>query len=716
MEKGHNNLTVILANAEAENQEDGKDLQATAASTEVSQEEKKELSRAAHQSSDFEQRKGKEVSKTYLINKLNFTNFQEKTILINFEHIKYDRSITLHAKSLPCHGDKLDCLWVEADGVQQYLKSYKFKSFFITDGQKLLMVEPELINISKKSIRFNLPDLGYEVSSRKAMRHSCENIKVQLIQNSSLFIGTLVDFNAYSFRVKIKAVPPQTFKWINSDTPGNLIILDENEALYVGECRILKQTSGQRTREFVLEPTKSQIQRFAQKEHRSSRQEVIPSPNVVFKHPFINKTVSLKVVNMSGSGFSVEEVEHQSVLLPGMIIPDLELSLATGFNVHCKAQVVYRKTVDGGKDESRIKCGLAILDMDSEHHVKLLAFLQQAENGNSYVCNKLDLDALWDFFFETGFIYPEKYAFIEANKHQIKKTYEKLYTQNPNIARHFIYQENGQVLGHMAMIRYFENTWMIQHHAARKSPLNKAGLNVLNQIGNFTYDSYRLYSLHMDFLMCYYRPENKFPARVFGGAARHIDNPKGCSLDTFVYLHHQLTGTQIKELPGPWQLSEAQSEDFLELENFYEHTSGGLMLDALDLEKDALEGDPLSKEFRRLGFKRERRFYSLKKNDHLKAFIVVMISDIGLNLSNLTNCVKIFVLDSEDLSMDTFHSLLDGLFIKLGLSDMPVLFYPVSYAQEMLIPYEKRYKLWILSTPGHSDPYFGYIKRLLRFM
>ena len=63
------------------------------------------------------------------------------------------------------------------------------------------------------------------------------------------------------------------------------------------------------------------------------------------------------------------------------------------------------------------------------------------------------------------------------------------------------------------------------------------------------------------------------------------------------------------------------------------------------MEKDALKGDTLSKEFQRLGFKRERRFYSLKKNDRLKAFIMVMISDIGLNLSNLTNCVKVFVLD-----------------------------------------------------------------------
>ena len=69
--------------------------------------------------------------------------------------------------------------------------------------------------------------------------------------------------------------------------------------------------------------------------------------------------------------------------------------------------------------------------------------LHQVQNRNSYVCNDLDLDALWDFLFETGFIYPKKYALIHANKEQIKQTYQKLYTRSPEIARHFVYQENG---------------------------------------------------------------------------------------------------------------------------------------------------------------------------------------------------------------------------------------------------------------------------------
>jgi hypothetical protein len=662
-----------------------------------------------------DQKKGNAVSKIYLVNKLNYTNFQDATILINFKHLKYNRTITLSAKPQPCLGDRLDCFWTETEGIEQKLKSYKFESFYVNDGQKILLVEPELIDASDKGISFNLPHTCYQVSTRKLRRHTCENIKVQLIQNSSPFDGTLLDFNTHSLHIKIKAVPPQTFKWINPESAVTLIISNEGETLYTGECRVVKQGQGQKIREYVLEPLKNHIQRFKHKEYRSMRQKITPSPDIIFRHPFTQKIISLKVVDISGSGFSVEEAENSAVLLPGMIIPELELNFANSLKVKCRAQVLYQNTSKDGQNENRVQCGLALLDMDIQHHSNLLAFLHQVKNKNSYVCNPLDLDALWQFFFETGFIYPEKYATIETNKNQIKQTYKKLYIQSPNIARHFTYQENNRIFGHLAIVRFYENTWLIHHHAARKSILNRAGLIVLNQIGNFSYDSHRLHSLHMDFVMCYFRPDNKFPNRVFGGAAKHIGNPKCCSIDRFAYLHHRYIVNHESNLSSPCELSVTQPEDFIELENFYEHNSGGLMLKALDLAREKLYEDELSKEYKKLGFKRKKHFFSLKKRGNLKAVNMVMISDIGLNLSSLTNCIKVFVLDPNDLPKDTLNGMISIIFKKLGRQDMPVLVYPASYVEHSTIPYEKQYILWVLNTT-YSDAYFSYVNRLLRFI
>jgi hypothetical protein len=543
-------------------------------------------------------------------------------------------------------------------------------------------------------------------------RHSCKGVKVQLIQNSASFYGVLVDFSTASFRVEITANPPQTFQWIDPDIPVDLIFSDEKEILYSGECRILKQTSGYKKRSYVLEPARYQIQRFKPKEFRSIRQKLVPSPSIIFKHPLTEKMANLKVVDLSGSGFSVEEDRCNAVLLPGMIIPELELNFASNFSVKCKAQVVYRQIMGEEKNNNWVKCGMAILDMGIEDHGRLSALLHHAKDDRLYFCNRVDMDALWNFFFDSGFIYPKKYVFLEANKEKIKAVYKKLYTQDQKIARHFIYQDKDRILGHLAMIRFYENTWLIHHHAADRSSSLKAGIAVLDQIGRFINDSHNFYSIRMNYAFCYFRPENRFPNRVFGGVFKSISDPKGCSLDTFAYFHFRKTSNDESGLDRSWDLMEAETEDLFELQNFYEFSSGGIMLDAMELnEGDAI--DELSMKYQQLGLKREKHIFSLKRDNKLKAVAIINISDVGLNLADLTCNIKVIVVDSSELTKDILYLALSLLSKKFEQNEIPVLVYPVNYVEKNSIPYEKLYHLWALNMQ-YTDHYFKYLDELIK--
>ncbi len=667
------------------------------------------------QSENEIQTKGKKVGKAQLINRLNYINFQDGAILANFNHPKYDKIISLQAIPQPCMGDRIDCLWPKDQKVDPKIRSYKFRNLLISNGQKLLQVEAKLERMDQDGVRLLLPETSYEISSRKVMRHACEGISVQLMQNSTVFLGSLVDFNGFSFRVKLNANPPQTFDWMNPDQTVNIVLSDQTATYYSGECKIIRHTRGNKTRNYILEPLKKEIQRFKQKEYRSERYELTPSPNIVLKHPFTKMRVELKVVDLSGSGFSVEEDKSNTALLPGMILPEIELNFADSYGVKCSAQVVFRKTLNSANGQKWIKSGLALLDMDIKEHLKLIAILHQTKNKNSYICNDVNLDALWDFFFETGFIYPDKYAAIQKNKQRIKETYAKIYTRNPQIARHFVYQDKGIIFGHMAMLRFYENSWMIHHHAARKSALNKAGLIVLDQIGRMVNDSHRLYSLHMDYAICYFRPDNKFPSRVFGGAAKTIKNPKCCSLDGFAYYNFKHSLRSQSNLPADWQVSESRPDDLEELADYYEHISGGLMIDAIDLAPEKLKCDGLSKEYSKLGLTRQRQIFSLKKDGSLKAIFLVNTSDVGLNLSDITNCVKVFVTDSEELDAQILQDAISIVAELTNKTDFPVLLYPVAYADQHQIEYEKIYNLWICSMQN-LDELFRYLKRLLRFI
>ncbi|MCD4760339.1 PilZ domain-containing protein, partial [bacterium] len=486
-----------------------------------------------------------------------------------------------------------------------------------------------------------------------------------------------------------------------------------SEIIYAGKGRVVKQTGDRRSRKYIITPTDSQAPRLKKKKFRNTRQVLTPSPNLTFEHPFTKKTSTLKIIDIAGSGFSVAEEADNAVLLPGLLIPKLELNFASSIKTRCSAQVVYKNSLPTAGSAKQVKSGLALIDMHPTDHLKLLSLLYQAANDNSYLCNPVDLDDLWEFFFETGFIYPDKYVFFHQNKETIKATYKKLYTENHDIARHFIYQVNGRILGHMAMIRFYENSWLIHHHAARKADFTRAGLVVLNQIGRYLNDSHSLKSSKMNYVFCYFRPENKFPARVFGGSARHIDNPGGCSMDSFAYLHYSRIPCLETKLPPPWHLAKTDAGDLLSLRRFYAQRSGGLMLKALELEPGSVEMPELRDRYNRAGLRRSRLLFSLKRNTDLIAIFILNISDIGLNMSELTNCMTAIVLEPDNLPGEIFQSALACQAKYFKPNTIPVLLYPETYAKATAINQEKAYTLWTLNMT-HTDHYFRYMRRLLK--
>ena len=393
-----------------------------------------------------------------------------------------------------------------------------------------------------------------------------------------------------------------------------------------------------------------------------------------------------------------------------MIIPELSLYVATSFKAKCKAQVVYRSVCEGQKGDISIQCGITILDMDFEQHCDLLAWLYQVKDEKSFLGTRVEPDDLWRFLFESGFIYPHKYAFLEKNKDSIKATYKKLYSEPSKIARHFIYQDNDRILGHMAMIRFYEKSWIIHHHAADRSESSNAGFDVLEQISRFINESHNIHSFNMNYVFCYFRPENKFPDRIFGGVARNTNDPQKCSLDNFLYFHHKKRESRTEHFEESWRLTEAQPEDLTELTIIYDDLSGGLMLDALELRPESEGVGTIVDEYRNLGFIREKHIFSLKKNNDLKAVILVNIADIGLNLSDITNSIHVFVTDVNDLTEHVLEETLSVLSQNFEQTDIPVLVFPDTYASLHGLNYEKIYCLWVMHLQ-HIDYYYRYLSR-----
>jgi hypothetical protein len=172
-------------------------------------------------------------------------------------------------------------------------------------------------------------------------------------------------------------------------------------------------------------------------------------------------------------------------------------------------------------------------------------------------------------------------------------------------------------------------------------------------------------------------------------------------------------GTPQSKLPQGWSLHESTHAELWELEQFYKHQSGGLLLDVLNLGKKDLTDDSLEKVSQRLGFTRKWAVYSLVNSGSLKSVLIVNQSDVGVNLSELLNGITVLVIDTESLPREVLYAAVAQLTGVYQTDTIPLLIYPPAYSDVMHIPSEKKYQLWIIYM-RHSNKFLEYVQRHFR--
>lgn len=661
---------------------------------------------------------GNLVDQEALTNTLNRIHFVDGYILVHLRRPKKEEDILVRAYPQPCLGSKLTCRWSSEDLLGIKPENYQFLHLVIVDGQSMILVPVTLGKISGNSLTVQLPPTSYAIGQRRARRYACHEVVVELMQSGFHATGELVDFSPIGFRIRVRPESSSSFHWFNPDAGVTIHLRRDQQTLFSGSCRCIRQEGILQEREIVLAPVDEQIHRFKSKQTRNPRQHLVPSPTLVFDHPLFKERVQLEVNDISTSGFSIHETADEGVLMPGMIIPELTIDFAGAATLKCAAQVIYRLEEEEASircsiaildKEKSVRCGIAILDMDINTYSRLTHILTNALDPHAYISSEVNMEALWKFFFDSGFIYPKKYRLIQSHREDFKETYRRLYQEKPEISSHFTCQKHGRIYGHISMVRAYERAWMIHHYAAKTMGSKRTAFMVLREIMHYLNDLYRLPSANIDYVICYFRPENRFPDIVFGDFARALKNPRGCSMDLFSYLPYTSLSLGA-QLPEGWSLKEWSTLDLAKLDRFYNHYSGGLLLDALGLGQECSGDEPLEETYSRLGFLRKWRVYCLKHKRKLNAVLIADQSDLAFNLSELLNSIKILVTNPEDLPWNVLSIAISQLAGIYHMDRVPILFYPFDYVTANKIPYEKQYQLWVLNVQ-HGNEYLEYMKK-----
>jgi hypothetical protein len=180
----------------------------------------------------------------------------------------------------------------------------------------------------------------------------------------------------------------------------------------------------------------------------------------------------------------------------------------------------------------------------------------------------------------------------------------------------------------------------------------------------------------------------------------------------FSYLSIENRFLDIR-LPRGWHLEPLSKSDSDALREFYQTNSGGLLLDAMSLNCNGKINGELEAVYSRHGLFRRMNVYALKREEETIAVLIADHSDRGLNLSELLNCIKVIVLRAKELPWKTLHKAVSQLVQKYDMKKIPVMCYPSEYMLEKRIPYEKKYRLWILSVDA-GDEFMEYMHQRLR--
>ncbi len=646
------------------------------------------------------------VPQKKIINKLNHLNFTSGYVLARITHSSRQEDFLVRLKPGACSGNLVTLICPAQNQIN--LEEFTVQELLIDKGKTIIIVPVEIVTRDKISCTAMIPDKGFALGRRKVMRVSCRDIDAEIFCKNIKIYGELEDFSIEGLRIKITDNSLDLNDIIDNKSPLSVQLKRERTVVCSVNCQVIYSVNDKDHTSIILKPMNLPQARFSRRKNRHPRLKLVPTPKITFLHPLINKYVAYEISDIGTTGFSVDETSDEAFLMPGMRILDVTILFSGSFQLSCSAQVVYSERKRG----KPIHHGFSILDMDTSSYFRLFDIVSNANDPDCNMTSVFNMDALWEFFFQSGFIYPKKYEFVSRYKEEFQRTYTKLYQECQEIFSSITYQKNGRIYGHNCALKVYQRSWMIYHLAATSKGARRIGLDIMRQSHNFYDGMYRLPSMGMDFMVIYYRPNNKFPDYFFGGFCRHFKNPKACSMDSFIYLMHTLPSEQ-STLPDQWSLQPGVAEDYETLRAFYENTSGGLMLDMFGFDKEYPE-ESLENIYDRLGLIRKCYAYTLKYKEDIAAVLIVDQSNTGTNLSELLNTIKIIVINQERMPWSVLQKAINLVGHVYEKETIPIMIYPYEYGETAGIEDDKQYNLWIINSK-YGDEYVEYIKGLLKF-
>ncbi|HWG58092.1 MAG TPA: hypothetical protein VN661_03505 [Candidatus Acidoferrales bacterium] len=268
------------------------------------------------------------------------------------------------------------------------------------------------------------------------------------------------------------------------------------------------------------------------------------------------------------------------------------------------------------------------LDALDQATVSRLPRLSELRAAYGVRVNEVDVDELFGLYESTGFLYPEKASRLLPHLDLVKENWCRMLRAGESLLYVLIAGNEERGRAALAVWRTSRHGWTYQHLVSENNPVASRAVMLAAEAESILKGS-------DESAQNWYRPENRFPARVFGSMTETIG---GALSSTQRYAYLALPRTQsLPSEPGvhvvPYDSS--RNRDLCAIAAL---TKGNVYVTAEELKSD-VPFKAVDALYRRAGLRRTRQVWLAyrKGTNELIGAAMAYRGPLGLNFSYLEN-------------------------------------------------------------------------------
>jgi hypothetical protein len=268
------------------------------------------------------------------------------------------------------------------------------------------------------------------------------------------------------------------------------------------------------------------------------------------------------------------------------------------------------------------------LDALDQETVNKLPRLSELHAAYGVKVNQIDVDELFALYERTGFLYPEKAARLLPHLDRVKENWRAMLRADESLLYILTAGDEKRGRAALAVWRTSRHGWTYQHLVSENNPYASRAVMLAAEAESILKGS-------DESAQNWYRPENRFPARVFGSMTQSIGGSLSSSQrHAYFAMPRKLSGRSdagVRVIP----YDQARSNDLCSIAS---QARGRVFAAAEELNGD-VAFKSLDGLYRRVGLRRTRHVWLAyrKGKDEIVGAVMAYRGPLGLNFSYLEN-------------------------------------------------------------------------------